>query len=204
MLPTAADLWIDPVFRNPAVGPVRKPYLVQAGEMKVQALTPGYGWSDRPILRGARYWSGEDHFLVSWEIAADGSAEELLFYSGARTRKGEEGVLYREWLLGMVLDALSTINRVRAAAGVPEAEYGLEMELHSIGAELSLATWAEGGFQFAANRIEPQPLMLPRIGIRGIDSFPLILRLVFRDVLNAAGLDLGNAALTVDLSEFTS
>jgi hypothetical protein len=78
----------------------------------------------------------------------------------------------------------------------------LEFEIQGIGVAPELATWSEGGFPTSATSIEPQPLVLPRIGVRGTDDFPLILRLVFRDILNAAGLDLGDTALTVNPSVF--
>jgi hypothetical protein len=205
MLPTVANLWIDPVYRNPAVTPVRKQYVVRVDTTAIEVVAPGLGWSDRPILRGARHWSENDrHFLLSWEVGADGLLEESLFYHHPSSRPGEEGKVFREWLLGMLLDALTNITRVRETAGFPGAEYALELELHGVGTEPSLATWSAGAFPTAASRIEPQPLLLPRIVITDLDDFALIIRLIFRDILNAAGQDLGHTQITVDPSAFVT
>lgn len=72
--------------------------------------------------------------------------EESLFYSDPSPRPGEEGQVFREWLLAMLLDALDTMNRVRAAAGAPDAQYGLDFELHGVGVAPSLASWSSRAF----------------------------------------------------------
>ena len=80
MLPTATDLWIDPVYRNPAVTPIRKSHVVKVGTATIAVESPGWGWSDRPILRGARHWSGDEvNFLLSWEVGGDGCLKSRSF-----------------------------------------------------------------------------------------------------------------------------
>lgn len=43
MLPTATDLWIDPVYRNPAVTPIRKSHVVKVGTATIAVESPGWG-----------------------------------------------------------------------------------------------------------------------------------------------------------------
>jgi hypothetical protein len=198
LLPTTADLWIEPLFRNPRLGPIRGAYDLQVGTATHRLQAPGWGWSDRPILRGVRFWSGNgDDFLLTWELGTDGLVEASFLYSDGHARPGEEGNIFREWLLGLLVDALVTVSRVREVAGVPDAEYALDFELHGLGVSPSLAPWSSAYSGHGRHLIDSQPLLLPRMSIGGSADFPIVVRAVLRDLLNAAGMDLGDAPVVL-------
>jgi hypothetical protein len=193
LLPTTVDVWIESVFRNSNLTPVRGNYEVKVGEATRRLQVPGWGWSDRPIFRGVRFWSGEEeNFLLTWDIGTDGLVEASLFYSGAHVPPTEGGKIFREWLLGLVIDGLVTVERVRGVAGAPDVEYGMEFELQGLGVNPVLAPWEGNVFPTAARQFEPMPLVLPRMSVRRSDTFAAIVRSVLRDLLNASGMDLGS------------
>ena len=148
----------------------------------------------RPILRGSRGEGGNDRFSLELETYQNGVMEYVLLVRSDPEKFG----ISPHWLMGLLGNALCAAERFRGAAGAPEIEYGLELEVAVHGGPLHIGRYGPG--LDIDDRLGPFPKdapAFPRYSIGPVEEFQEVTRLFHRDFWNTAGHDL-KEVLTVD------
>ncbi len=149
----------------------------------------------RPILRGARaeYFSEENHpqkvsEQIYREIHCDGLIE-LGHLSGTYTHQ-ERQILSLSPAYPLVLFAnlIAQAHRVRNQAGVPMAEYAVEVEIHVRGVP-AIVPWNK--YRISSGKLAPGMITFPRYSLGDSDEGNDLLNLFYRDFLNSLGQDIG-------------
>jgi hypothetical protein len=109
-------------------------------------------------------------------------------------------MLYHGWVLGGVANVLVLIDAFRAAAGAPNAEFGIEVEVARLGPE-RLSPGGEftpdptpfvyqgllGDYGLGQHELIDLPLIVPRLSVGPREEFDDIIRLIDVDIHDAAG-----------------
>ncbi len=130
---------------------------------------------------------------ISQEVLRDGLMEFSLIVDVEKFESGAYDAIFPEWVCGLTLNAILTAHRFRINAGAPEAEYGLEVEVWRTNGNLHVARL---GNQFPIRIVgtaEPNPLAFQRLSFGPIEEVQKVIAILFRDLMNAAGADVGNA-----------
>ncbi len=131
----------------------------------------------RPMLRGARATGTFDDKAVELTLTENGMVELLWVTSRDLIPVG--------WLLGDVLHALDLVDKVRARAGQPEAEYLLDIEIvKSVGSSQFQVT-ALGNSHDAI--VLNTPFRLPPYSIESPAGFGALAKHILADIDNAGG-----------------
>lgn len=198
-IPTSADIFIERVYGNQSITPRFDHYNAKLGTRTVNLRIPPGGVTERPILRGARTSSDTDHHRVDAEVHCSGLVEYCLI---ERVNHDREDMVYPEWIGWLAMNTLLAADAVRRTAGAPAVEYGFEVSCARIAEDgflnLRLGGWGEDRI-FEASEIRPNPLILPRMSFGHREEIPQLLNVMLRDLFNAAGIDVGDARLEVEL-----
>ena len=93
------------------------------------------------------------------------------------------------WVAGYLIHVLHTISRLRTAAGAPDTEYAVEVELDAFGAgePIALIGWGDTMFDNLIGQGLQLPLTLHRLSFGPISELDQALGIVMTDVYDAAG-----------------
>ncbi len=160
----------------------------------------------RPILRGARaeLYSEEipPHKLyehIYREIHCDGLIE-LGHLSGTYEyqEKQELSLLPADPLV-LFANLISQAHRLRNQAGVPVAEYAVEVEIHVKGVP-AIVPWN----RYRSGKLAPSTITFPRYSLGDSNEGNDLLNLFYRDFLNSLGQDIGPEENELEIPDWTS
>ena len=181
-----SPLFLEQVHNVPFVRPILRKFSAKMGKGKEEIELPVYSSNSRPVLRGTTNEYGDRDFLIKTEIYCDGGVEVSL-YNGATIGEGLH--LFPSWFMGVVCNCMDMLHNFRIAAGAPEAEYGLEVEIIRRG-EKPISTPGYRGVPYRPlGHLSRDAYLFPRYPIGPLDGFSKIAGLVERDFWNATGND---------------
>jgi Schlafen, AlbA_2 len=100
--------------------------------LEAHLLRPMEEW--RPVLRGTRGRYRRPNNWIEVELGDEGRVECVF----AIEANQHGNFLYREWMLGLIWNALAKIQRFRTLADAPGTEYAIEIELSVVGTKLGV------------------------------------------------------------------
>ena len=159
----------------------------------------------RPILRGARaeFYSEETHphkptKQIYREIYCDGLIElgRLSTYNQER-----EIYLLPAYPLVLFANLIAQAHRVRNQAGIPMAEYAIEVEIHVKGIP-AIVPWNK--YRISSGKLAPGTITFPRYSFGDSDEGNELLNLFYRDFLNSLGQDIGPEENELEIPDWTS
>ena len=200
-VPVGEEIRFDRVFRRhrPVEG-LEEPWHNVSSHIREKLRTldtlteaPNY-W--RPLLRGARAESHNIPYIKQSrhnhyrEIHCDGLIE-LGFVMGSQAFQVEiDQDLPQKQLFVLFANLASQAHRVRSQAGVPMAEYAIEVETYVQGGDARPMSPTE--------RYLPEDILsigatkFPRYSLGGRDEIPHLVNLFYRDFWNHLGRDIGD------------
>ena len=151
---------------------------------------PGSRW--RPILRGARAECyPEDNYpqKVSKQIYREIHCDGLIELGHLSTYNQERETLSLPPAYPLVLFAnlIAQAHRVRNQAGVPVAEYAVEVEIYVKGVPAIVPS----NFISPLGKLDPDAIQFPRYSLGDSNEGNDLLNLFYRDFLNYLGQDIG-------------
>lgn len=208
IIPTSADLYVQRVHERPEYcAPFRPEFSARLGGNQVQLLVPCSPTRSRPIVRGTRIEGGRDDLLIYQEVYCDGLVEIALKCLGPRRQQGTRALppmLHLGRILGVAVNAVVCAHRFRSAAGAPDAELGLELEVRTVHGNMPLVGFDYGNLSYIPmEQLKPDPLILPRVSIGSTNEFQQVFNVILTDIYDAAGYQRSqpDRTLTVDLAE---
>lgn len=141
----------------------------------------------RPIVRGVRLTYDDERTPTYLDIHSDGMVD---FGFRVGPRSGEQLLIYLGWVVAYTVNVLCTADTLRTAAGAPDCEYGIEVELHSRPTRnpIKLMGWSTGiGFEHETGfGLQRLPLLLPRLSFGPLGELDEVVSLVVNDLCDAA------------------
>ena len=184
-VPVGAPLELGRLYGRGDLVPSQRNYTLLSGGRQHQANLPRMQARARPLVRGVR-WTYDDEGVPTYlDLRSDGTVD-LGFRLGPRNNRR---LLAISWVAGYLIHVLHTINRLRTAAGAPDTEYAVEVELDAFGAGEPIALFGWGN-QMSDNLIGQGlqlPLTLPRLSFGPISELNQALSIVLTDIYDAAG-----------------
>ena len=210
-IPVGDEIRFDRIFRHGRIiDDLCEPWLQAVYK---EDGTPIYQTHDiepihwRPILRGARaerYYEEIYPHKVSEqiyrEIHCDGLIE-LGHLSRTYTHQ-EKQVLSLSPAYPLVLFAnlIAQVHRVRNQAGVPVAEYAVEVEINVRGVPATVP----GKNYFILGKLDPDTIQFPRYSLGDSNEGNYLLNLFYRDFWNSFGKDIGPEENELEIPDWTS
>ncbi len=162
----------------------------------------------RPILRGARaeLYSEETHphklsEHIYREIHCDGLIE-LGHLSGTYTHQEREILsLPPAYPLVLFANLIAQAHRLRNQAGVPIAEYAVEVEIHVKGVP-AIVPWNR--YRISSGKLAPGTITFPRYSLGDSNESNDLLNLFYRDFLNSLGQDIGPEENPLAIPDWTN
>lgn len=134
-----ADLYMDRVFDNDFVAPVRRQFRATQGKQDRILNMPFGGVAFRPILRGTQSSELDGRTRAIRELHCDGLVE----YSLLHRLEPPRFAFYAGWFMCLIANALTTVERFRRASGGADTEYGMELELWVRRGDVSVLGYAD-------------------------------------------------------------
>jgi hypothetical protein len=141
--------------------------------------------ASRPILRG-----------IEWTCSKDGGCYYAAYGDGAielgcrlRRLSGREPYLAIGWIVAHVVNVLRTADALRAAAGVADSEYGIEVELRAADPMQAVPLiWDHGGMFDGGigDGLARLPLLLPRLSFGSVGELNNLVSILVNDICDAA------------------
>ena len=161
----------------------------------------------RPIIRGARaeFYNQETHThkpteQIYREIHCDGLIE-LGHLSGTYESQGKQVLsLPPAYPLVLFANLIAQAHRVKNQAGVPMAEYAIEVEIHVEG----VPAIVPGNNYFILGKLDPDTIQFPRYSLGDSDEGHHLLNLFYRDFLNSFGKDTGTEENELEIPNWPS
>ena len=147
------------------------------------AYLPNSATDWRPLIRGTIAKNEDVKHSTSRELKCDGLIEYRLF---SRAEGDEPPILFINWMLGIFCNSLCAAEIFRRAAGSPNAEYGLEIELFVSHAPTRAGDY-HGGHQQFAGAFQEGSLLFPRYSVGRRDEFQELTQRFVTDFWNGAG-----------------
>jgi len=178
---------------HPAVGAGFDSFRLRRDGEAVDLVLPRLAREPRPVLRGVRFGDPRREPAMVQTVQADGLVELVYRY---RAPRADDNLLPPAWPAGMLLNGALAAHRLCLHAGLPELEYGVEVEVSWSRGELLLGAFADAAS--AVGPLEPAPLLLPRGAFRSLDDVERLVGVTLADLWNAAGEDWPWRAVTVE------
>ena len=191
-IPMSADLNVERVYQRPEYLPAVRPFAAKVEKSGVELLVPNIPVRERPILRGTlREYDDRHlpvyHLPVYQELHCDGLIEIAM--KRALT-EGDPLLVPLHWIMGVAVNTMVCAHRFRTAAGAPDVEYGLELEVMTVNGEMPLAGFSGRPLVDALPPppLSPNPLILPRMSIGSPDEFQRLINIILTDICDAASV----------------
>ncbi len=210
-IPVGDEIRFDRVFRHRRIiedlsEPWRSALQSKDGTRIYDAIdTEPTHW--RPILRGARaeYFSEENHpdkvsEQIYREIHCDGLIE--LGHLSGTYESQEKQVLSLPPAHPLVLFAnlIAQAHRVKNQAGVPMAEYAIEVEIHVKGVPATVPS----NFIRPLGKLDPGAIQFPHYSLGDSNEGNDLLNLFYRDFWNSFGKDIDTDENELEILDWTS
>lgn len=192
-LPVGSDLYIERVHDNDDVEPVYRTNLRAkfGGRAEVRIVMPDNHLAPTPILRGTQYGYRAPTFLVVEEVYDDGS---MLFeiVDADAPLKGEPTII-GNWVVGLFACAALTAERFRIAAGGPDVEYGLEVQLGHTFDDAPAVSYPGLDLDILPlGFLHDAPVKLPRYSLGSFAELDRLATMLVRDLCDCVGSKLGS------------
>ncbi len=166
---------------------------------------PGSRW--RPILRGARAERySEDNYphKPSEQIYREIHCDGLIELGRLSTYNQERETLFLPPAYPLVLFAnlIAQAHRLRNQAGVPIAEYAVEVEINVRGVPAIVPR--KDDYPMPLGKLAPGTIQFPRYSFGDSNEGNYLLNLFYRDFLNSFGQDVGTEEDTLAIPNWTS
>lgn len=159
-----------------------------------------------PLLRGARgeRYSEENHSHklrehIYREIHCDGLVE--LGHLSTYHQEREILSLSPAYPLILFANLIAQAHRVRNQAGVPMAEYAVEVEIHVRGVP-AIVPWNK--YRISSGKLAPGMITFPRYSFGDSDEGNDLLNLFYRDFWNSFGKDIDTDENELEIPDWTS
>lgn len=171
------------MYGNAQAFPSWRPFKLSIGGAHHEIPAP-FGSNQRPILRGAQHGLENKHGSAIAQAYTDGLVEMCSMWF-AQPRE----LIYITWVLSPIANALLMAENFRNAAGVPDVEYGLEVELYdSIATLISLGPFTQNlATEGPLGSPLDSPCILPRYSFGPLVEITPLIELVVRDLNDAVG-----------------
>ena len=155
------------------------------GQNYINLNFPFYGDGWKPILRGTYTESSNygDYFF-STELQNNGLIELVLIIDGEK----DGHLIYPNWFMGMVCNALNYIHRIRKIAGAPSVEYALEIQVMNLGDPLTVYNYGNGYRNRPLGKIRESNTIFPRYSVGSAESFQQLSDVLETDFWNHSGV----------------
>ena len=160
----------------------------------------------RPILRGARaeLYSEDTHTQkvtkqIYREIHCDGLIE--LGHLSTYDHERESLSFLPAYPLVLFANLIAQAHRVRNQAGVPMAEYAVEVEIHVKGVP-AIVSWNK--YRISSGKLAPGTITFPRYSFGDSDEGNDLINLFYRDFLNSLGQDIGTEGNEIEIPDWSS
>ena len=183
-VPVGGPIDIDRVYNKPGLGRWVRNLPIKSG-MKDVLIAPHEPTDQRPILGGARWLTSSGRGIAEKVIERDG---KVTFAMATPPRESGEREIYRDWVLGSMVNALVAVDACRRCAGVPETEYAIEL---AIGSHMTAiegptivieSTWKEGSPL-------PRPTVtFPRQSFGRVEDLSDLISATNQDILDCIGV----------------
>ena len=167
---------------------------------------PGSRW--RPILRGARAERyPEDNSpqkaskQIYREIHCDGLIELGHISGPTPLSEMQDPILFLNMPPILFANLITQAHRVRNQAGVPTAEYAVEVEIHVRGVP---AIVLNDNNYFRLGKLDPDTIPFPRYPLDDSNEGNDLLNLFYRDFLNYLGRDIDNEENELEIPNWPS
>ncbi len=185
-IPSPGQISLGTVYGNAALVPSYGYVVVAADDRHVRLDLPMVPLSARPVLRGCRHSNYGREILVVIDVMSDGMIEYHLLE--LPSTKPEE-MIFPEWVLGLVANALHTIAAISNAARAPGVEYEIEVAVTQ-SPLVKLAQFGSGGYGRMLGTADSGNVRFPRLSYlpdRGLEP----LRTVLEDLSHCCGVPCG-------------
>jgi hypothetical protein len=179
------------IFGKQDVFPIHREFKATVGCRTFDLPIPIGNLSERPRLRGVARSGDHGSGAFLWELYQSGLTD-LWISARLWNYPGGTGptsfTLYHAEILGAVANSLSVLNHYRGYVGVPDAEYGMEIEMFrqvvsDIPPVLYYGLFADGG----TDRYEPSELsfLLHRFPVGSHSEFKNLMSIIDIDLYDA-------------------
>lgn len=182
----STDLYLYPLHKNPSFNPealgVEANY---AAGGSVSFVIPHGFFFHRPIVRGVRFSDKRDAPNLILDAQSSGLIE-ILF----RDSTSSDGRFFAGWIIGTFFNGLEAANTFRCAAGSPETEYQLELEVMSTTQPMVPIYSNEAQYRGGPLGSSPRsPCLYPRMSFGSAeDNKVRLVEQAYADVLNSCGV----------------
>ena len=164
----------------------------------------------RPILRAARaelapYRSNTGPEYESYrEIHCDGLIEVGILSCPLYFQGREELYFQPSDMFVSFANLIAQAHRTRQYAGVPMAEYAIEVEIHVLGRPANLVLPRRFGSVVSSNGIDPGSILFPRYSLGDANEVPRLLGLLERDFWNHMSKDIDDEDGKLEIEDWAS
>jgi hypothetical protein len=113
-------------------------------------------------------------------------------------QRQEDFVIDPSQVMAVAGNVLLAAERFRRAAGAPDVEYGLEVEIRTRGRELQISGYDRRERHHTLGALSTPAELFPRYVVGPREEFGKVWSMIERDFWNAAGKDWGESPLSLD------
>lgn len=202
-IPVGAPLYLDRVFRNPAVS---RDLVEINGTWKVKQdvrhlfSSPKTGLGENPVLGGTRWSTSGSDRAAEKTILRDGLIDIWFRWPWYKDQRGssEKAILHFDWVVASSANALASIDAFRNAVQAPTCEYGLQLELVSTNGSshtsLRLVDTRYGSFESFGDELATPAILGPY----SIGDGDKAMNLIVRDLYDASAIPQDAPQLEID------
>ncbi len=178
---------IERVFNNSNVQHALHTFQGRHYVQDCQLFLPAHTGRWVPALRATEATSDESADSYAYQrVSCNG---ELLYqFFDREVRQGQLRV-YAGWLLGLLCNALCAAKKFRNAAGAFDVEYGLQIEMSSLGGPLSIGGYTESSYGGELGRLSHSYQLFPKYSVGPTEDFQQLVSLFERDLWHSTGKD---------------
>ena len=179
-------LYLSPIHHNKEAQPpliTLSGTLGESGPYELFVPVSPYNW--RPILRGTCASEEFDNLSCQLEVHCDG----LIHYRFLARKSHDNYLIYVQWVMGIVSNIMCAVEKFRDAAGAPDVEFALEVEILVIGEPVGIGKYGRDIFRDNLGPFPSSSTAFPRYSLGPREEFSDAMELFELDFWNAASVD---------------
>ena len=180
---TLTDVYVDDVFnRNDIKNTFNQRFNVKCGNSNTEIYTPCSVSYWRPILRGAKTEEIDEENSTYIELLNTGFVEISAIFS----EWNNIHILYPSWFIGILINVLLYLHKIRIATGTHDLEAVLEIQINNKSNGLEVPGYNDHSYRTFGN-IKESNTVFPKYSIGNLDTFEKLCNIIERDFWNHAG-----------------
>jgi hypothetical protein len=166
-IPGQADIAVEKVHGVGQVQPSTGNWILRGSNLREERLHyVAHSSTWRRVLRGTESrTSARPGSEAIVRLGCDGAISYEMFIEWRPDDPGPGFCLYPGWLMSMVANAIASAARFREYSGYIGVEYGLEVEIAVLGANLKVLELGDAPFMSGAGEISPPGVVFPRYAL---------------------------------------